>query len=61
MSYGGEGAVVGVIAWEQSRVLYKHSHGFQDEGDEELDVDKVPGTAQSPGEETGDTCNQRGL
>lgn len=43
-----ESAVVGVIAREQSSVLYEHGHSFQDECDEELDVNEVPGTAKPP-------------
>lgn len=51
-SHCGEGAVVGVVAGEQGRILDEHSHGFEDEGGEELDVDEIAGTAQPPGGQT---------
>lgn len=46
--YGGQAAVVGVLAGEQGGVFDEHRHGFQHEGDEELDVNEVPGAAQPP-------------
>lgn len=47
----GEGAVVGVVAGEQRGVPDEHGHCFKDEGDEELDVDKVAGAAQPPADQ----------
>lgn len=47
-SYGGQAAVVGVVAGEQGGVFDEHRHGFQDKRDEELNVNEVPGTAQPP-------------
>ena len=48
LSYCRKGAVVSVITWEKSRILDEHRHSFQDKCDEELDVNKVPGTTQPP-------------
>lgn len=48
LSHCGEGAVVGVVAGEQGGILHEHSHGFEDEGGEELDVNEIAGTAQPP-------------
>lgn len=58
LSYCGKGAVVGVVTWEQSSILYKHCHSFQDKSNEELDVNKVPGTTQPPVENTADAHNK---
>lgn len=58
LSYCGKGAVVGVVAWEQSSILYKHRHSFQDERKKELDVNKVPGTTQFPVKEQEYIYNQ---
>lgn len=54
-SYSGEGAVVGVVTGKQSSILNEHRHSFQDEGNEELDVNIVPGTTQSPVEKPHNT------
>ena len=51
MTYGGEGAVVRVLAGEQLGVLVEHSHRLQHEGDKQLDVNIVPGTAKPPGKD----------
>ena len=47
-AYGGEGAVVHVFVGEQSSILNEHPHRLQDESDEELNVDVIPGTAKPP-------------
>ena len=48
VTYVGKGTVVSVLT-EEGGILDEHSHRLQDEGDEELDVDVVSGTAESPG------------
>lgn len=44
--------MVGVVTREQSGILNEHGHSFQDKRDEELDVNQVPGTTQSPEKKT---------
>lgn len=58
LSYCRKGAVVGVVTWEEGSVLYEHCHSLQDECDEELDVNEVPGTPQPPVESNQSSHNE---
>lgn len=47
--YGGEAAVVGVVAVEEGGILQEHGSRLEDEGGKQLGMDVIPGTVEPPG------------
>lgn len=40
--------MINVFLLEEDGILNEYGNSFQDEGEKELDVDIIPGTAESP-------------